>query len=457
MGIVASAAVGDPLRHALLESRRRWRDLVTMAADVAFETDAQGCFTFLAPEGVLGYEADALAGTQAAALLLDRDVLGMNPFRPSQMLRRVRAWVRRADGEPACLLLTSAPFLDGAGHLAGARGIALDVTEQERREEMVAGSLRRGEVLDHILWTMRQEVMAPRMMQAVLGSASDALGAEGAAVLDLGQPDSALAVLHEVGQGAALVRGAVFALLDGEAEEPHCVALPSGHSVLACPANTRLGDRVGIAFWRSADLRPWNAEDKLLASSVTALVRMVLEHEGIQREMARQARTDPLTGLLNRRAFLDELARRIDRLDREGLPGTLMFVDVDNFKPLNDRFGHDIGDAALTGISALLRNLVRPADLVARLGGDEFALWLDGADELTAAERAEALRIDTHGSLAQLVPDGVQVTLSVGIACRRAGGGEFMDEVIRRADQAMYEVKRTGRGHWRVSHSISVP
>ena len=65
--------------------------------------------------------------------------------------------------------------------------------------------------------------------------------------------------------------------------------------------------------------------------------------------------------------------------------------------------------------------------------------------------------MDPHGSLAQLVPDGVPVTLSVGIACRRAGGGEFMDEVIRRADQAMYEVKRTGRGHWRVSHSVSVP
>ena len=457
MDIVAAQAVRDPLRHVLLESRQRWRDLVTMAADVAFETDAEGRFTFVAPDGVLGYDADALVGTQAAALLLDPDVLGVDPFRPSQLLRRVRTWVRRADGEPACLLLTTAPLMDSAGHAAGARGVALDVTEQETREEMVAANLRRSEVLDHILWTMRQEVLAPRMMQAVLGSASDALGAEGAAVLDLVQPDSTLAVLHEVGQGAALVRGAAPVLLDGEVEEPHCVTLPTGHSLLICPANTRLGDRVGVAFWRGASLRPWNGEDKLLASSVTALVRMVLEHEGIQREMARQARTDPLTGLLNRRAFLDELARRIDRLDREGLPGTLMFVDVDNFKPLNDRFGHDIGDAALTGISALLRNLVRPADLVARLGGDEFALWLDGADELTAAERAEALRVDPHGSLAQLVPDGVPVTLSVGIACRRAGGGEFMDEVIRRADQAMYEVKRTGRGHWRVSHSVSVP
>ena len=70
---------------------------------------------------------------------------------------------------------------------------------------------------------------------------------------------------------------------------------------------------------------------------------MVLEHEAIQREMARQARTDPLTGLLNRRAFLEEMERHIERLDREELPGTLMFVDLDYFKPVNDRLGHEVG------------------------------------------------------------------------------------------------------------------
>ena len=453
----AIQAAGTPLRHVLLESRQRWRDLAAMAADFAFETDAEGRFTVLAPDEILGFEADTLIGTPAAALLLHSGALDIDIFRPPHVLRRVHAWVRRADGEPACLLLTSAPLLDGAGQLAGARGVALDVTEQQRREEAVASSLRRGEVLDHILWTMRQEVLAPRMMQAVLASASDALGAEGAAVLDLQQPDSALAVLHEAGQGAALARGPALALLDDESEEPRSIALPDGGCLLACPANTRFGDRAGVAFWRGASRRPWDREDELLASSVTALVRMVLEHESIQREMARQARTDPLTGLLNRRAFLDELARRIDRLDREGMSGTLMFVDVDGFKSLNDCFGHEVGDAALTGIAALLRNLVRPADLVARLGGDEFALWLDGADELTAAERAEALRVDEHGSLAQLAPGCMPITLSIGIACRRAGGGEFMDEVIRRADQAMYEVKRAGRGHWRVARSEAVP
>jgi len=179
----------------------------------------------------------------------------------------------------------------------------------------------------------------------------------------------------------------------------------------------------------------------------------VLEHEAIQREMARQARTDPLTGLMNRRAFLEELTRHIDRLDREELPGTLMYTDLDNFKPLNDRLGHDIGDKALCAVATLLRDAIRPTDLVARLGGDEFAIWLNGADHMTAAERAERLRVDGPRRLAEVTGQfAPALTISIGIATRRACGGEEIEGLMRRADAAMYEVKRSGRGHWRVSH-----
>jgi diguanylate cyclase (GGDEF)-like protein len=179
---------------------------------------------------------------------------------------------------------------------------------------------------------------------------------------------------------------------------------------------------------------------------------MILEREAMHHEMALQARTDSLTGLLNRRAFLEEMERHAARQGRNNEPATLMFVDLDNFKPVNDRLGHDAGDDVLRQTATLLRKTFRPTDLVARLGGDEFAIWLNGADHMTAAERAEYLRDTVPRELADITgPDLPRVGVSIGIACRDATDAEPLDSLMRRADRAMYEVKRGGRGHWRVS------
>ena len=160
----------------------------------------------------------------------------------------------------------------------------------------------------------------------------------------------------------------------------------------------------------------------MIAGSTNALIRMILEHAALQREMALQARTDPLTGLLNRRAFFEEIRRRIDRLERDQLPGTIMFIDLDYFKELNDRAGHETGDEALRLAAAVLNKALRPTDLVARFGGDEFAAWLDGADDLAAAERAESLRVASPAEFARIGSAwGVQLTMSIGIACRWPG------------------------------------
>lgn len=455
-----TAAGSDPLRDALLDSRQRWRDLVAMGADLAFETDAAGRLVFISPDPALGWPSAALIG-QPAEMLLASGAGGsgsFNPFRPDEATRHRRAWCRQADGQLACLTFASAPLLGPGGQAVGARGIGVDTTDQNARDNAVTAALRRGEVIEHILCQMRQEVLAPRMMQAVMGAVVRAVGAEGAAVLDLLQTDPAGSVLHQVGTPPDPVLPAAAALLQAESDAPSAGHAAGGQPVLACQTFTRFGERAGLALWRAPGGREWDREDLQLASSVTGIVRIVLEHESIQREMGRQAKTDPLTGLLNRRAFLDEMARRIDRLDREELPGTLVFVDLDNFKPLNDRFGHDIGDEALVRTGTLLRDTVRPADLVARLGGDEFAMWLDGSDELTAAERADSLRVNAPRELAAILPDGgLTLTMSIGIACRRARSGEDIDELFRRADQAMYEVKRAGRGHWRVSQPEAVP
>jgi diguanylate cyclase (GGDEF)-like protein len=450
----AAVRASDPLRGALLDSRQRWHDLVAMAADLGFETDEWGRFVFLTPDPALGWSAATLIGQPAELLLAGpAGIAGFNPFRPTALMRGRRVWLKRADGIPACLTFAAAPLFDREGRIVGARGMGIDMTEQEGHDARVAAALRRGEVVDHILWRMHQEVLAPRMMVAVLEALVHALGAEGASVVDILGGGQGPTLLHEAGGGTRAVLPTVARLLSNDTgTTPAQTVSPDGRPLIACTCQTRFGEHAGLAVWRAPGVRPWDAEDLVLAASVAAIVRVVLEHEAIQREMARQARTDPLTGLLNRRAFLEELPRHIDRLDREQQVGTLMFADLDNFKQLNDRLGHEIGDKALCLTAALLREAVRPTDLVARLGGDEFALWLNGADHLTAAERAEYLRVETPRRLEEIAGGcGLSLGVSIGIATRRADGGEQTDSLMRRADMAMYEVKRSGRGHWRVA------
>ena len=440
---------GDPLRGALLDSRQRWQALVAMAADFAYETDASGQFVFISPDEVLGWEAAALLG-RPASLLLASPGIGFDPFAPGMAAREQRVWLRRADGATVCYAMSCMPI--GPSDSPGSRGLAQDITAQDARDAAVAAALRRGEVMDHILWRMRQEVLASRMMQAVLEALMTAMGAQGAAVVNLLAEPALESVLHQAGDGVMALLPTVFAMIQHDTPDARVAEAPDGRSLLACPSLTRFGERAALMLWRAADSRAWDTDDTLLASSATAIIRIVLEHEAIQRELARQARTDPLTGLLNRRSFLEEIHRRIDRLDREGLPGTLLFVDLDYFKTLNDACGHEVGDEALTLAAQLLRDTVRPADLVARLGGDEFAMWLDGSDELTAAERGERLKLGAPDYFArELPPDAPALSMSIGIACRRAGDFEDLEALMRRADGAMYEVKRNGRGHWKVA------
>lgn len=445
-----------PLRNALLDSRQRWRDLVNMAADFAFETDEHGRLSFVMPDPALGWPAATLVGQPANLLLADTQGDGsFNPFHTTTPIRRRRTWLKRADGSVACITFAASPLLDAKGRQIGVRGLGIDVTEQDSAEAQVATMLRRSQVLDHILSLMRKETTPARMMRAILDALANALGAEGAATLDADDGGAAPAITHQTGGGAALVLSVAAQLLRSHPDAPAQGSTDEGRPVLLSICLTRFGTRAGLVLWRTPGSRPWDTDDVTLLDAAALVVRVVLEQEAQQREMGQQARTDPLTGLYNRRAFLEELPRHLDRLDREAECGTLMFVDLDNFKPVNDRLGHEVGDQVLATAARMLRNLVRPTDLVARLGGDEFAIWMNGADHMTAAERAEQLRVNAPAALAEVAPGTeLPISMSIGIASRPAGSSESIESVMRRADMAMYAVKRGGRGHWRVSHEI---
>lgn len=450
----------EPLRSALFDSRQRWREFVMLTADFVFETDMAGRFTFVGPDPALGWPVPALLGRYGAEILPEPANQG-NPFLPTAIRQRRQIWLRRMDGGFACLRLTTVPMTDNEGRIMGQRGSGIEITDDEDRRVEIIAALRRNEVIDHILWHIRQEMLAPSMVRAGLSALVNALGAEGGAVIDLHR-DATLEwredpVRHRTSNVPEdIVDVALEHLCRPNQVGPMQAAGPKSERLLIASCAARLGGAAALVLWRSQGARAWEIEDHAVLAAAIGILRLVLEQESIQQDMARQARTDPLTGLFNRRAFVEEVERRIGRLDREGLPGTLMFVDVDNFKSVNDRLGHEAGDQALIVTASLLRATVRPADLVARFGGDEFALWLDGADEFSASERAEALCERGPKELAHLAAgEAAPISFSIGIATRWSDERLDLDHLMRRADQAMYDVKRTGRGRWRVSHGPS--
>ena len=439
------------LRAALLDSRQRWRGFVALGSDWAFETDSGGRFTFVWPEGVLGWPEASLLGRKAADLLaVEMPVVdgrnggvqegaGFDPFGVCQPTRGQAAWVRAAGGGPVLMRFSVEPACGG-----GVRGVATDMTSCGRETASHADALRRAELVGHVVDSMREEVLGGRMVAAMLREAVLACGADGAALVTNGF--NGLMVRHSTGEPPADV---LAALGSGELTGAEGLAVTRG-GMLACPVPERLRAGATLVFWRGGAARAWTADDAAVAMSLTAVVRTVLEQDDVQHELARQARTDPLTGLLNRRAFTEELDRRMERVQSGQARGVLITVDLDGFKPVNDQYGHETGDAVLVAVAMLLRHTFRPTDLLARLGGDEFTVWLDGADELTAAERADELcGTVVDATSAVLPPDAAPVTMSIGIAVADPTS-DALDDVLRRADAAMFAAKSAGRGVWQV-------
>jgi diguanylate cyclase (GGDEF)-like protein/PAS domain S-box-containing protein len=170
----------------------------------------------------------------------------------------------------------------------------------------------------------------------------------------------------------------------------------------------------------------------------------VTERRRQEAELQHLADHDPLTGLLNRRAFERALEQHLARVRRYGVQGALLMIDLDGFKAVNDQHGHETGDAMLAGVAERLRARLRASDVVARLGGDEFAALLPAADR-AEAEHVARIAVEVVRDLSPAA--GPPVTASVGAAV--IAEPDLSSHVVQReADRAMYAAKRAGRdGH----------
>lgn len=164
----------------------------------------------------------------------------------------------------------------------------------------------------------------------------------------------------------------------------------------------------------------------------------------IEQELRYLATTDALTGLANRRHFLDQMRQALSRHQRHGTPTALLMIDLDWFKRVNDQYGHAVGDEVLQHCASTIATHLRRNDLLGRLGGEEFAILLPDTDALGAREFAERLRQLAAGKPAPTRTGEILVTLSIGVTSFQ-GLDQDIDGILARSDQALYRAKNNGR------------
>ncbi len=195
------------------------------------------------------------------------------------------------------------------------------------------------------------------------------------------------------------------------------------------PTPLRDGDRIGLGK--------------------TAVIKFTLQDElerTFHRQMYESSVRDPLTQVFNRKYLMERLASELSYARRHGKSLSLLVLDIDHFKKVNDSLGHLAGDAALRALAALLATQLRAEDVVARYGGEEFVLVARGISAPSTLSFAERIRRATEALVVPWEPEGFRLTVSIGVAFTADGTGfATPDEVIAAADQKMYAAKQAGR------------
>lgn len=225
------------------------------------------------------------------------------------------------------------------------------------------------------------------------------------------------------------------------------MVLVAHRDAVRAPAGTQIVEyraRVasGALHWFEAHTRAVLDEDGGVSGTVS-MIRDVSRRKTIEAELSRAASTDPLTGLANRRVFDAALAQRVDVGAQGGEAGCVAVFDLDHFKAVNDRFGHDAGDHVLQSFARIARGVVREDDIVARLGGEEFGILFPGAGIEQAHQLSERLRATLAATRLRHGQAVVELTVSAGIAAIDGIGSAAA--VLRAADRALYAAKAKGR------------
>jgi diguanylate cyclase (GGDEF)-like protein len=450
------------LAHEITAHQQQWAALRAHAArccglvavigdGFGWETDAHGRLTYVShppPWGGPGANADG--GDPVA--WTDDPTAARRVFQATAPIQGVHLTLIEAQGARVPYRVDAAPIRDDDGTWLGARGVCREVAEPSRDEATLHRVRQREQLLYAILRVTREESGPQAILDTAARGILPALDAEGAAVYrDTG--DGPVLVAHA---GTVIPETAVSDALDriGVAQSEVATA-EAGVDVLTVP--TRHGGQVNgaLCLWHTHGLGHWDADERALAAELAAQIAMANTQLKRETEWRRLSESDSLTGLVNRRAFLSYLT---EHLRSAAAPGALLYVDLDNFKRVNDVRGHIAGDDVLMAVARLLRAHTRDNDVAARLGGDEFALFMTEITGETAMRRAASLAQTAREALTDESGDPAHpLGTSIGVATTDPARRESATDLLERADAAMYRAKRAGKSDVAMADAPGAP
>jgi diguanylate cyclase (GGDEF)-like protein/PAS domain S-box-containing protein len=453
-GVLGAAVLA--LVERVRTSERLHRLLAENSSDLVVRASRDGIIRYASPAAmvVLGQPPEQLVGRTITELTHPDDQPGRE-----ERLRRIDASqhpatrlarMHHGDGRWLWLEATARAIRDGTGQVIERQYAFRDVTERIQREaeqralSCIATLVATGADPAAVFDTVAEQLA--RLFDATTGAVVrfDPPARKGVMVGAWTVPgrESPARSLDLDGENAAarVFRSARTARSD---------ANRAGGAVSApVTVSGELWGAVGATF---VDVPvPDGLEERL--ARFAELVSLAISNAQTLQKLARQATTDPVTGLANHRAFHERLAEEVERATRYGRSLTLVIVDIDHFKRVNDTYGHQAGDRVLAEVAAQLAAEARAGDVVARIGGEEFA-WLmpdtdaDGGD--AAAHRARR-------AIAALHPEGAgPITVSAGVSALVEGLDA--EELLRRADESLYAAKEAGRDRIRVHGAHPTP
>ncbi len=414
----------------IIGSEARYRTLVQNSSDVVIIVDSDEGVTYASPalHHVLGREPDELIGTLGLDFMHPDDLadvrVSLDKLREPGVRLELTVRVRHADGSWRWVEASVTNLTDNA-EIQGVLCNFRDVTDRhEAQAALLASEARFRALVEHsgslieILDDQGVITWVSPSLPGMLGYAPDALvGVESAT---LTHPDDM-----------------------AEAIDAWVTCRAKANGTGTCIVRVRHAD----GSWHWVECILTNRLTDPAVGGVVANVIDISQRKALERRLAHQATHDPLTGLPNRTLLIDRLATAIGRAERHDQEISVLFLDLDNFKLVNDSLGHSVGDQLLTAIASRIEATLRPSDSVARFGGDEFVVL---CEELATPEDAIVIAdriLDAINRPIVIGDSEIYVGASIGIAFA-AGPHAAPDDVLRDADAAMYQAKERGRARW---------